>query len=206
MAAEQHGEQEKSGHEEEMSFLGPPTDWIDRFGRHFRITEHTHLEVGNVREILPWLRISAAFDPQRIDTYTVAAYWLRTQLGKPAEAKQFLIEGLRANPRSYELFFELGRLCYENDRDASHARNVWEAALRCWQEQEQGKKESDNIALQKIAVNLARLEEKEGNLDRAIVYLEMARKVAIEPGVLQQQIGELKQKLSENQQASPRAH
>jgi tetratricopeptide (TPR) repeat protein len=190
-----HDEQAESQHEKEMDFLGQPTDWIDRFGRHFRITEHTHLEGGNAREILPWLRLSAELDPQRIDTYTVAAYWLRTQLGKPVEAKQFLLEGLRANPHSYELFFELGRLCYENDRDASHARSIWEAALRCWQEQEPGKKEPDNVALQKIVVNLARLEEKEGNLERAVRYLEMAKKVSLEPESLQKQIDELKVKL-----------
>ena len=64
-----------------MNFLGPPRDWIERFGRHFIITEHTHLQGAKEREILPWLRISAELDPQKIETYTVAAYWLR-DLGK----------------------------------------------------------------------------------------------------------------------------
>src|ERR1051326_453230 len=53
-----HGEAEHE-HEEQMKFLGPPRDWIERFGRHFFITEHTHLTGGNEREILPWLRLSA---------------------------------------------------------------------------------------------------------------------------------------------------
>ena len=58
------------------------------------ITEHTHLEGGNEREILPWLRLSAELDPQRVETYTVAAYWLRA-VGKMVEAEHFLREGLR---------------------------------------------------------------------------------------------------------------
>src|SRR5436190_3687213 len=81
MAGGEHEAQEK-----EEDFLGKPRDWIERFGRHFRITEHTHLEGNTTREILPWLRLSAELDPQRVETYTVAAYWLRSRLNEPAEA------------------------------------------------------------------------------------------------------------------------
>lgn len=184
----------EEAHEKQMQFLGPPRDWIERFGRHFRITRHTHLEGGTEREILPWLRLSADLNPQRIDTYTVAAYWLRSRLGKVKEAEQFLREGLRANPDSYEILFELGRLYRENYHDVSRARDVWELALRRWQEREAKEKEPDFFVLEAIAVNLARLEEQTGNLDRAITYLELARKVSPSPGSLQQQIEELKRK------------
>src|SRR5262245_14288817 len=108
-----HAEEE---HEKAMNFLGPPRDWIEAFGRHFQITEHTHLSGGKEREILPWLRLSAELDPERVDTYTVAAYWLRG-LGKVTEAEQFLREGLRANPDSYEILYELGRLYYESYKE-----------------------------------------------------------------------------------------
>ena len=63
---------------DEETFLGQPSDWIDRFGRHFYPTVHTHLSGGNEREILPWLKLSAEMDPKRIETYVTAAYWLRT--------------------------------------------------------------------------------------------------------------------------------
>ena len=192
MTAEEGSPAEKE-HEEKMNFLGTPRDWLERFGRHFLITEHTHLSGGNEREILPWLRLSAELDPQRIDTYTVAAYWLR-DMGKVSEAEQFLREGLRANPGSYEILFELGRLYQQNYHDPRRARNVWELALRRWQEQQPGKKEPDLLALTDIAVNLARLEESAGNLERAIAYLELARQHSLQPGPLQQQIEELKRK------------
>ena len=188
------GSTEAEEHERKMNFLGAPRDWIERFGRHFLITEHTHLEGGKEREILPWLKLSAELDPQRVDTYTVAAYWLRKELGKPAEAEQFLREGLRNNPQSYELLFELGQLYNEDYHDPNHARNVWELAFRRWSEQESGKKEPDLILLEKITINLARLEEKLNRYEQAISYLELAAKASPYPQALQQQIAQLKER------------
>ncbi|HSU55951.1 MAG TPA: hypothetical protein VLT36_17980 [Candidatus Dormibacteraeota bacterium] len=189
-------------HEKEADFLGRPKDWVERFGRHFMITKHTHLENGNEREILPWLKLSAELDPQLIDTYTVAAYWLANRMHRIREAEDFLREGLRANPNSYEILFSLGRIYYENEHDAARARNVWELGLRRWNEQEPGKKEPDKLALEELTVNLARLEENEGNLDKAIAYLEMAKKVSPAPQNLEQQIHELKQKVAAHHPAA----
>jgi len=189
------GEPAKEEHEKQMSFLGPPRDWIERFGRHFIITEHTHLEGNKEREILPWLKIAAELDPQKTETYVVAAYWLR-DLGKVKEAQRFLRQGMLCNPDSYEILFELGRLYYEADYDAARARKVWDLALRKWAEEEAANKEPDPLKLDQIAVNLSRLEEREGNLSRAIQLLELARKVAPHPDALQRRIDELKQQLA----------
>jgi tetratricopeptide (TPR) repeat protein len=191
----QEGSPEEEEHERQMNFLGPPRDWIERFGRHFMITEHTHLAEGNEREILPWLKLSAELDPQRIDTYTVAAYWLRVRLGKVAEAEQFLREGLRANPNSPEILFELGRLYLENYKDTARARNVWELALRRWQEQERAQKKPEEFVLEQITSHLANLEEQAGNLARAISYLQMVKKVSPNPAGIQWQIDQLTPKL-----------
>lgn len=192
------GTPEAEAHEQKMQFMGPPKDWIERFGRHFMVTEHTHLQGGNEREILPWLRLSADLDPHRIDTYTVASYWLRTSLGKVNEAEQFLREGLRNNAGSYELWYELGLLYQENRHNPDKARNAWELALRYWQQTEAGKKEPDRIALENIVIHLAALEEREGNLSRAIAYFKMALKTSPNPEVVRQQIQELEQKLAAN--------
>ena len=189
------GEPAAEEHEKQMNFLGPPRDWIERFGRHFIITEHTHLEGSHESEILPWLRLSAELDPQKIETYTVAAYWLR-DLGKIKEAERFLREGLLNNPESYEILLELGRLYYENNHDAARARKIWDLALRRWSEQEAAGKKPDLLKLDQIAVNLAHLEETEGNLPRAIQLLELAKKASPSPQAVQQQIDELKQKLA----------
>ena len=203
---EEHGDEAEEEHEKHMDFLGPPRDWIERIGRHFMITRHTHLEGGSEREILPWLKLSAELDPQRVDTYTVAAFWLRVRLGKVKEADEFLRDGLRANPNSYEILFELGRLYSENYHDLARARNVWELALRHWQEQEAGKKAPDNFALDKILVHLARVEEEQGNLALAIEYLKQAIKVSPSPEALQKELAEIQQKLSAQSTSSGGAH
>src|ERR1700734_1300371 len=133
---------------EETSFMGPPRDWIDAFGRHFIPNRHTHLDEGgptddlstssSVREILPWLKLSAELDPENIKTYIVTAFWLRTKLNQVAEAEQVLREGLRNNPNDPQLLFELGRIYDENYHDVARARNIWEAALRSWARQQPG--------------------------------------------------------------------
>jgi tetratricopeptide (TPR) repeat protein len=200
----EEGSAEEEEHERQMSFLGPPRDWIERFGRHSLITEHTHLEHGGEREILPWLKISAELDPHRIDTYTVAAYWLRTHLNKPAEAEKFLREGLRNNPKSHELLFDLGRLYRESYTNNVQARNVWDLALRRWQEQEPAKKQPDLQGLDSIVVSLAQVEQDLGDYTNALTHLQLAiaLKASPHPEALQKQIEELKQKVAGKQPPS----
>lgn len=195
-----HGEGEHSEaeeeHEKEMSFLGKPHDWIDAFGRHFFVTQHTHLHGGKEREILPWLKLSAELDPQHVETYTVASYWLRSRLGKVKEAEEFLRDGLRNNPNSPEILFELGRLYKENVHDTNHACNVWELALRRWREAEKANKKPDSFVFEEITVNLGRVEEAAGHLDRAVSYLEMAAKASPHPEDLERQAEAIKKELA----------
>lgn len=194
---EAHGDHDEAAHEKEMAFMGHPRDWIEGFGRHFRVTEHTHLAKGQEREILPWLRLAAELDPQRVDTYTVAAYWLRERLGKVKEAEEFLREGQRSNPDSYEILFELGRLYQDGLHDVQRARNVWQLALRKWEQTEPRKKEPDYLEREKIAVHLARLEEAAGRFERAIELLELGMQASPNSAALQKQIDELRGKLAE---------
>lgn len=188
-------DEDHSDHACEMSFLGPPRDWIEAFGRRFMVTEHTHLAGGKEREMLPWLRVSAELDPQRVETYTVASYWLRN-LGKFHEAEQFLREGLRNNPKSYEILFELGRLYHENLQDPARARNVWELGVRCWKERESPKEKPDLLALDELAVHLADLEEKAGNLARALEWLQEALPASPRPDAVRARIEGLQQRLA----------
>ena len=189
------GEPAAEEHEKQMNFLGRPRDWIERFGRHFIVTEHTHLEGSHESEILPWLKLAAELDPQKIETYTVAAYWL-SDLGKVKEAERFLREGLLSNPDSFEILFELGRLYYVSNHDPARARKIWDLALRRWHEEAEAGKNPEILKLSQIAVNLAQLEEAEGNLARAIQLFELAKKGSPHPESLQKQIDELKQKLA----------
>jgi tetratricopeptide (TPR) repeat protein len=194
-ANEEHDDHNEEEHEKEMDFLGQPKDWIDRFGRHFYPSTHSHLDKpGQAKEILPWLRLSVELDPKQVDTYTLGAYWMRKNLGKPDEAAAFLREGLRANPTSYDILFELGAIYYESKHDPIRARNLWEAALRHWQEQEAAGKKPDPILCDKILANLARVEEEQGNAGKAVSYLEEQLKYSPASEGIKKHIEDLKQK------------
>jgi tetratricopeptide (TPR) repeat protein len=172
---EHHVHDENCDHEEEVEggFLGAPKDWIDRFNRNFFPSQHSHLQKGGERELLPWMRLAADLDPHNIDTYTITSYWLRSRLGKIDEAEQFLREGLRANPTSYEIYFELGRIYDENRQDQKMARTLWEIALRKWDELSKNSPQENNLVYDGIVGRLAKLEESEGNLPKAIHYVKL---------------------------------
>jgi tetratricopeptide (TPR) repeat protein len=188
-------------------FREPPHDWIDAFGRHFFPDRHTHLDEGgptgdlstsaDVREILPWLKLSADLDPDDVQTYTVTAYWLRTRMHKVAEADAFLHEGLRHNPNSYDILFELGRLYYEVYHDTNRARNVWELAVRKWLALSPQAQKENKLIFEQITTHLGQLEENAGNLERAIDWFQAAQKVSLTPAVLQGRIDALKKKMAE---------
>ena len=202
-----------SGHHEEGedNFLGPPKDWIDRFSRHFYPSRHSHLgegqhhdgehedhhdgaEGGEERELLPWLKLSAELDPQQPETYVVAAYWLRTRLGNVDEAEVFLRQGLQANPRHYEILFELGRIYYENRKDPGRARNVWELGLQDWREKQAAHAGPDLLVGEEMLGQLARLEEQQKNYWRAIAYLEELKPISPSKPYLEKWIAELRAK------------
>jgi len=183
-------------HEEEAEdFLGPPKDPMDAFTRHFFVSRHTHLtEKGTnaPREILPWLRLAARLDPQKIESYTVGAYWLR-ELNKHDEAEQFLREGLQQNPQSYEIMLELGR-CYFEKLDYVRARNILEMAMTRWREQENPKpaEQKNILAAAQIVNYLARVEDRVGNRDRVIAWLGLLKKLSPHPDEVEKRIQEVR--------------
>lgn len=191
-------EQDEAAHEKAMAFLTQPRDIIDRFGRNFYPTHHEHLSGKRVAEILPWLRFSASLDPNRIEAYVIGAYWLRAHLQKPKEAERFLKEGLAANPGNPELMFELGRLYHEDYGDVKRASNVLYAALVNWEKTAAPNPNDDQLVLLgRIAVYLAHIREKNGDLQGAIeLYEEMLRRGAsANPDATRARINEWKARL-----------
>lgn len=204
MAADTGAVAIKNKGSDEASFRGAPLDWIDAFSRHFYPNRHTHLDEGGannelgdseeVGEILPWLKLSADLDPHNVQIYVVTAYWLRTKMHKDAEAQSFLREGMRNNPDSYEILYELGRLYDESFHDYARARNVWELAVDKWSKQGDDVKKENRIIYEQITTHLAELEAKQGNVPRAIHWFEEAKSVSLTPGMLDERISELQHK------------
>jgi tetratricopeptide (TPR) repeat protein len=210
--AEDAGAVRGNNHGDEAGFLDKPHDWIDAFSRQFFPSRHTHLDEGGakgrtasadnlggsseVREILPWLQLSAELDPNNVRSFTVGAYWLRERMGKPDEAERFLRKGLRENPGSFEILYELGRVFDENHHDTARARNLWELALRHWQQVEPAKKDPDDFMFLEIVSHLAKLEEKAGNYRQALAYLDLWKTRSPYPGQIEQQAADLRKKIA----------
>lgn len=208
--AEDAGVRESKNTGDEEHFLGDASSWIDTHGRKHFPSVHTHLgednpgehhdhdhdhpheqghdEGGVEREILPWLKLSSKLDPNLVETYTVGAFWLR-HLKKYAEAEIFLREGMKANPGSIEILFELGR-CRFDANDPTRARNIWEHAWDLWLKQEGAKdREAQNRFLSsQILLNLARLESREGSRERCLYWLNIALPLAINSEQIKQRI------------------
>jgi hypothetical protein len=203
--AEDTGAVNSKNHGDEHGFLGPTRDWIDAFGRHFFPDRHTHLDEGgpaddlsgsdNVREILPWLKLSADLDPDNVQTYTVTAFWLRIRMHKVAEAEAVLHEGLRNCPDSYDILFELGRLYDESYHDTGRARNVWNLAIRKWLNLDSDLQKDNRIIFEQITTHLGKLEEDAGNLPDALNWYQAAQKVSAVPAVLQPRIDAVREKM-----------
>jgi tetratricopeptide (TPR) repeat protein len=192
------GQKHDDDHEAQVEHAlhAPPRDWIERLNRHTAPMTHVELEGEETREILPWIKLAVELDPHQVEAYTVAAYWLRTRLGKVKEAEQFLREGLRENPDSHEILYELGQLIEANHQDMPHACNVYELALKRWEQQEATKSKPDLLALGHILIAAAKAEEKRGELTRAIGYLERLKPVSPSPEAIQSQIDELRGRMN----------
>lgn len=184
---------------DENAIFSDPHNWVERFELNFFPSHHTHLDQGGVdgngafevKEIMPWLKISAELDQHRIETYLVTAYWLRVRLHKVNDAEDFLRDGLRANPGSAAIIYELGQLYFEDRHDPEHARNLYLIALDNWGRENSGKKEQDKFLLGHILSALFKLEKQEHNIPKAIEYLKLLKRVAPDPNAIQKQIDEL---------------
>jgi tetratricopeptide (TPR) repeat protein len=135
-------------------------------------------------------------DPRRIDTYVTAAYWLRTRLHKPQEAERFLREGLRANPDSYEILLELGRVYFYNKEDPRVGRNIFVLARDKWLRQDAAGDKPDPGDYEEILGEILRVDRQQGDLKAQLSDLEELIKVSHSRATLEAYIRELKAKLA----------
>lgn len=173
------------------SFMGPPRDWVDKFGRHFYPTVHTHLHDGKQREILPWLELSVELDPKQINAYVTAAYWLRRSLHRSDEAERFLRQGLRANPDSYQILLALGQIDLYDHKAPRVARNVFELAASQWRRQDAAGLKPDPDVYEEVLGEIVAADKSLGNKPQLLADLQSLLKVAHSKEALQQELDEL---------------
>src|SRR5581483_4723914 len=187
MAEEAQGEHEEN-HEAHGAEAKVAHDWIERFGQHFYPTDHVHLQAGDEREMLPWLRLSAEMDPHQGHMFALTGYWLRVRLNKISEAEQVLREGLSNNPDNPEILYELGRLYRSNRNDPNRAWNVLQAALRHWRAQEGNKKDPEESLLRNILDELIKIAVDQNRRTDEIELLQQLKAISPNPDDVQQLI------------------
>jgi tetratricopeptide (TPR) repeat protein len=112
------------------------------------------------------------------------------------EAEEFRRQGWKANPDSYAIIFELGRL-YEKDRkEPERARNLFELALKKWNQQERHKEKPDTFALEQILANLIETEEQLHDYENCLIHLEQLVSISPHPDTIRQHVKEVKSKLA----------
>ncbi len=101
-------------------YLGPR--WWRFLYRQVRPSLHMHASgERQVKELLPWFKLATKVDPRNVQAYEVGAYWLAGEIGQPAAARQFLAEGIAANPEAFELELMLGEILRKSEPEGALA-------------------------------------------------------------------------------------
>jgi tetratricopeptide (TPR) repeat protein len=93
---------------------------------------HIHMKGKRVEEMMPWLWLAIRSNPQDVNTYLVAAFWLASDdIGKPDLAHEVLKEAQCNIPFHYETQLEDGRI-YLKERRTREAKRKFDAGLAFW--------------------------------------------------------------------------
>lgn len=139
-------------------------------------------------EIMPLVRIVTWLDPHFVLAFQVGAWTLGDRLKKPAEAEEFLKEGIRNNPDRYELYSELGFTYFFYLKDYPKAAIAFGRALQLPIAHLNEKKKTIRM--------LAYCYEKSGEIEKAVTILEKYIQIDPKNGKARQRLERLKKQLA----------
>ncbi len=134
---------------------------------------HMHREGASMVEIMPWLWLSLKADPNNVEIWRVAAFWLGTQLGRPDLAHDLLKEAQRRNAFCYPVKLDLARLAVRYERFDEAEREI-DAALAFWPRYEVSDEETARFDLAEILIYkalLCELDSRFADAARAIEFI-----------------------------------
>ncbi|MCC6484543.1 MAG: hypothetical protein IT209_06825 [Armatimonadetes bacterium] len=94
--------------------------WMKADSYHHEFVEHNPNWAQDT-DILPLMRMITSLDPHFTQAYASGGWMLGLYQKKPQEAKRFLNEGIRNNPKSAELYETLGFIIWRCDKDGKLA-------------------------------------------------------------------------------------
>jgi tetratricopeptide (TPR) repeat protein len=197
-----HGpECDHGGVEEESCEHAEPTrgpdDWIARLAARLKLDQHVHLEGGREKEILPWAKLTVELDPHNVSAYIVGGYWLG-RLGNPEEAMEFLREGQRNNPDSWEVCFELGRVAEEALNNTRLAERLYELAIEKWNLVNESVRDPETLELAQMLGRLGQVREARGEFEAAIRAYSALKTVSRNSEGVQRRIDAVQEELDDS--------
>ncbi len=130
--------------------------WIKVDQYHHEYIEH-HGDWTQDTDLLPLLRMITWLDPHFVQAYQVAGFMLSGRLHRYEHARQLLEEGIRNNPKSYELYEEMGMAILRARKNYREAYAYLTRALSLAND------EFDRQRLQRFCTTVHRMVEEEEN-------------------------------------------
>lgn len=111
--ADEHDHHHDHAHTAELLLRSQENDfrhWIGRMERAVKPYNppgqlHVHTDG---RELLPWFRTMTLSDPNYVTGYATGAWWLKSR--NPAQALQYINEGIEHNPDAFQMYFTKGQI------------------------------------------------------------------------------------------------
>ncbi|MBU4201271.1 MAG: tetratricopeptide repeat protein [Verrucomicrobia bacterium] len=150
------------GHYQSKAFV----DVFGKLGQDISPTGHAHLTGENITEIMPWLYFSTRMNSRNVTAYTVTAFWLAGEAGRPDLAEQVLADARRANPRDYRVYLESGRLAIKQG-DLVRAAHFLETGLTLWPGKQDPEDRQSQLDRAEIRTYRGLLYESNGDLVQA---------------------------------------
>jgi len=156
------------GHHPQKRTLNP----LLKIAEKISITRHRHLSGNEEKELLPWILYSVKLNPKNEKAYVIGGYWLGMRLNKIDEAINFLNEGIKNNPASWDLYLMLGEIYLIRLRDYQNARIYLEKAKDLAES-----KKADRFDMRPIYTFLAEACDKTGSPEISISLYEKLLKM-----------------------------
>lgn len=142
-------------------------------------TEHVHLESDRVVEVVPWLWMASRADPNNIQHYLVASFWLAHEAGQSDLARDLLAEARWNNPFSYPIAMEDALIALKHG-DVHDAATQLNAGLAFWEIS--NNKESEEARQDRARMLLYRALLAEADGDRAAAVTDLEGILELFPG------------------------
>lgn len=141
--------------------------------------QHRHLAgASNIVEIMPWLSFATRVNPQNLDGYLVAAFWLANEAKRPDLAINILEDAQCNIPYSYEVQLDKGRILLHAGNRIP-AKQAFTAAIAFWEKTADTGNSDDLLDKAEALLYRALLREAEGSTQGAIE--DLRNMLAISP-------------------------